>query len=227
MNDLLTTSESSVSGIVAVITAMIASFTLAQCIAWIYCRTYRGFSYSRSFVHTLVLGALVSTIMIAGIGNNLARGLGVLGALAIIRFRTQIRDPRDIIFLFAALAIGISCGAGAYAVAVLGCAGFAVAALFLHWSPFASLQTHEGLVRFIAETKDSPDELVERIFEECCSSYQLASVREAVQGDAVEHTYQVRLRDPSYQSLLINRLNAEAGRLRDASFLMHRATVEI
>ena len=60
--------------------------------ATVYRWTFQGFSYSRSFVHTMILGGMIVTMLIMAIGNNLARGLGILGTLAIIRFRTP--DPR-------------------------------------------------------------------------------------------------------------------------------------
>ena len=60
-----------------------------------------------AFVHTMILGSMIVSMLIMAIGNNLARGLGILGTLAVIRFRTPIRDPRDMMFLFACLGIGI------------------------------------------------------------------------------------------------------------------------
>ena len=125
------------------------SFVMAMVLAWTYRHTHGGFSYSRSFVQSLVLAAIVSCIMIIAIGNNLARGLGILGALALIRFRTPIRDPRDIIFLFASLASGIGAGAQVFGVAVIGPIYFCLVAEFLYFAPFASRRNFEGLVRFI------------------------------------------------------------------------------
>ena len=87
-----------VLGVEAMLMALLMSFVLSMCIAFVYRRTYQTLAYSRAFVHTLVLASIVSAIMIMAIGNNLARGLGILGTLAIIRFRTPIRDPRDIVF---------------------------------------------------------------------------------------------------------------------------------
>ena len=83
--------------------SLLLSFFMSLLLAAVYRHTHSGFSYSRSFVQTISLAAIVACIMIIAIGNNLARGLGILGALALIRFRTPIRDPRDIIHLFASL----------------------------------------------------------------------------------------------------------------------------
>ena len=87
--------------------ALCIAFVLSMTIANVYRWTHQGFSYQRSFIHTVVLACIVISIMIMAIGNNMARGLGILGAMAFVRFRTPIRDPRDIIFIFASLAVGV------------------------------------------------------------------------------------------------------------------------
>ncbi len=209
-----------------ILTAILASFALSMVSASVYRWTHRGLSYSRSFVHTQVLGSIVSCVMIMAIGNNLARGLGIVGTLAIIRFRTPIRDPRDIIFLFMALAAGIASGAGAYAIGVGGTAVFSLVALYLHWSPFASRREYEGLLRYMREPEHSGQSEVEKLLRHYCSAYHLVAMREAVQGGLIEHSYQIRLSDPSYRADLIQRLNAVAG-ISDVSLLMQRSTVEI
>jgi hypothetical protein len=206
--------------------AVLLAFVLALMIATVYRWTYQGLSYSRSFVHTLVLGAVTACIMIMAIGNNLARGLGILGTLAIIRFRTPIRDPRDIIFLFAALAIGIAAGAAVFGVAVYGTIFFCIVALYLHWSPFASRREYEGLLRFTLPAGQALDAGMHTIFQNHCSSTVLIGMREAAQGDVIEYSYQVRLFDPSLQADLLDQLHKVPG-IGEVGLLMHRSTVEI
>jgi len=209
-----------------ILIGILMSFILSSAIAAVYRLTYQGLSYSRSFVHTLVLGAIVACIMIMAIGNNLARGLGILGTLAIIRFRTPIRDPRDIIFLFACLAIGIASGAAVFSVAIIGTICLCVAAIYLHWSPFASNREYEGLLRFMLPAGSQSEEQIKEIFRQYCTSTLLVAMREAVQGDLQEYSYQVRLTDPAYQPDLLDALH----QIEDASeisLLMQRSTVEI
>ena len=215
-----------VLGLEQILCGLFASFVLSMAIAAVYRWTYQGLSYSRSFVHTQVLSSLVTATLIMAIGNNLARGLGILGTLAIVRFRTPIRDPRDIIFLFACLCIGISCGAGVFAVAVIGSVFFCLIALYLHWSPFASLRVYEGLLRFSLPPGSWSKEKAMEILGQYCSSFVLVAMREAIQGDAVEYSYQIRLIDPTYQPELLENLRA-VKEINDVHLLMHRATVEI
>ncbi len=213
-------------GIEQIIVALLASFILSMMIAAVYRWTYQGLSFSRSFVHTMILASIVTSLLIMAIGNNLARGLGILGTLAIIRFRTPIRDPRDIIFLFSTIAIGISCGAAVFTVAVVGTIAFCLAALYLHWSPFASMRLYEGLLRFSMPAGSWSREKVRDILGRYCSSAVLVAMREAVQGSAIEYSYQVRLLDPTYHAEMLDALRAIED-LSDVNLLMHRATVEI
>jgi len=177
-------------------------------------------------VQTIALAAIVACIMIIAIGNNLARGLGILGALALIRFRTPIRDPRDIIFLFASLATGIAAGAQVVDVAIIGPAFFCFAVLFLHYSPFASRRSFEGLLRFILPKGESGEALTREVFERHTSSVNMVAMREAIQGEAVEYSYHVRLLDPAGKPDLIVDLEAIDG-IEDVSMVMQRSTVEI
>jgi len=199
---------------------------LSSFLAAIYRWSHAGFSYSRGFLQTIVLAAIVSCVMIIAIGNNLARGLGILGALALIRFRTPIRDPRDIIFLFASLAIGIAAGAQVFLVAVLGGAFFGLTALFLAWSPVSSRREFEGLLRFIAPSGSNLETALQDVFRMSCSSVELVSMREGAQGEVIEYAYQVRLLDPTCKAPLIESLQAIPD-VTEVSMLMHRSTVEI
>jgi uncharacterized membrane protein YhiD involved in acid resistance len=209
-----------------VFVSLCTSFVLGLVLASVYRWTHQGFSYARSFIHTIVLSSLVITIMVMAIGNNMARGLGILGAMAFIRFRTPIRDPRDIIFLFAALALGISAGAQVYDIAIVGTLFFAGAAFFLTYSPFASRREFEGLLRFILPNDSRSEEEIERIFQEYTRSADLLAARDAIQGEAVEYTYQIQLIDPSFKTDLIDAISNLPGS-SDISLIMQRTTVEI
>ena len=209
-----------------IVFALLLTFALAFVFATIYRWTFVGFSYSRAFVHTMVLGAMVVCMVIMAIGNNLARGLGILGTLAIIRFRTPVRDPRDMIFLFACFGVGISCGAAAYNVAIVGTITLSAAALVLHWSPFASRREYEGLLRFMLPAQPTAEEEVKAALRQYCSAFHLIAVREAAQGDLIEYSYQIRLIDPSYHAELVDKMRT-IPEVSEPSLLMHRTTVEL
>lgn len=209
-----------------ILLSLCVSFLISSFLAAIYRRTHTGFSYSRGFLQTIILAAIVSCIMIIAIGNNLARGLGILGALALIRFRTPIRDPRDIIFLFASLAIGIAAGAQVFMVAIIGGLFFGLTSLFLALSPVTSRREFEGLLRFITPAERNVESALKDVFARFTSSVELVSLREGSQGGIMEYAYQVRLVDPTCKADLLNALKAVPG-IDEVNMIMQRSTVEI
>ena len=211
----------------AIAISLSLSFLLGLVTAIVYQYTFRGFTYSRSFIHSIVIGGMVTCMLVMAGGDNMARGRGVLGTLAIIRFRTPIRDARDAMFLFTGLGCGIACGAGTYTVAVAGVAAINLAAVVLHWLPFASRRDYEGILRFGMRTVDpDADGELREILVTHCSSYALLGIRDAVQGEEAEVSYMVRLLDPSYQRDLVKALQ-RAGRFTAPQLILQRSTVEL
>ena len=102
-----------------VIVSLALTLVLAVFLIIIYKITYRGVSFSTSYVFSLVLLSLVTTVMIMTITSNIVLSLGMVGALSIVRFRTAVKDPVDTAFMYWSISIGIITGAGFYFVAVL------------------------------------------------------------------------------------------------------------
>jgi len=86
----------------------------------IYKKTFNGVLYSRSFNVTIVIISMISAMVIMLIGGNLAISLGMVGALSIVRFRSAVKEPRDLAFLFWAIAVGLASGTGAFLIAGVG-----------------------------------------------------------------------------------------------------------
>lgn len=119
-----------------VLFTFLLAFLLSSLIAVTYEKTSPHTIRSPNFMQALILSSLVATTIMQAIGDSVATGLGMLGALAIIRFRTTLRDPRDIVFVFAALGSGIACGVYGFYIAVIGAAGFCLVAVMLRFSYF-------------------------------------------------------------------------------------------
>ena len=100
--------------------AMALAFCLGMFIFLIYKKTYAGVMYSSSFGVTLVALTMITTLMILAVTSNVVLSLGMVGALSIVRFRTAIKEPLDIAFLFWAIAVGIVLAAGMIPLAVFG-----------------------------------------------------------------------------------------------------------
>jgi len=89
-------------------------------IFWIYTKTYKGVMYSSSFAVTLILMSLITTLIIYSVAINFLLSLGMVGALSIVRFRTVIKEPLDLAYLFWAICVGILTGATFFTIAVIG-----------------------------------------------------------------------------------------------------------
>ncbi len=225
MDPLLAGLDAAPLGMLAMVHRLLGAFVFSYILAVAYGRTYQGYSYSRGFVQALVLSAIATALVVMTVGDSFGRGLAVLGALALVRFRTQIRDPRDMVFLFAALAVGIATGAGAMAGALVGCAVFLSVAVIVHWSPFASMTADEGTLRFITDAQCNETAVI-ALLERSCAMIEPAAIRQTLQGDGHEYSYHVRLIDPSAQQSLLTQLDGIPG-LLDPSLVMHRASVEL
>ncbi len=209
-----------------ILLALLVPFVLSTVIATVYRWTFQSVSYSRSFIHTMVLSSIIVSMVIMAVGDSFARGLGILGSLAIVRFRTPVRDPRDMVFLYACMGIGITCGAAAFGVAIISTIVISLAVLLLHWSPFASRRAHEALLRYVVPSGFTGDEKVKDILRTTCATFSLIAVREVAQGDSVECCYQIRLRDPSYQFDVMDGLG-KIPEIAEPNLLLQRTTVEL
>ena len=100
--------------------ALLLSFGLGMFIFLVYKKTFSGVMYSSSFGVTLVALTMITTLVILAVTSNVVLSLGMVGALSIVRFRTAIKEPLDIAFLFWSIAVGIVLAAGLIPLAVLG-----------------------------------------------------------------------------------------------------------
>jgi uncharacterized membrane protein YhiD involved in acid resistance len=226
MLDFLTLqTEASNPTFVTVIYTTLLAFILSMLIALTYERTYRGLSYSRNFVQALILSSIVAAMIMQAIGDSLARGLGMIGAMAIIRFRTTFKDPRDIIFMFASIAAGISCGVFGYNIAIAGTVGFCIIAFFLYLTPFGLERYYDGMLRFNMEIAADNTLAIEKVLRTYCKNFALITLREISQGGRLDYAYHVKLRRSNMKSELVTKLR-ELGTLNDIHLLLQETTVE-
>lgn len=106
--------------IIDFVIAMALAFALGLFIFWVYRKTYNGVMYSAGFGVSLMAMSMITTLVILAVTSNVVLSLGMVGALSIVRFRTAIKEPLDIAFLFWSIAVGIVLGAGLVPLAVFG-----------------------------------------------------------------------------------------------------------
>ncbi len=211
---------------ITVMYTILLAFLLSTMIAVTYEKTFRGLSYSRNFVQSIILSSIVAATVLQAIGDSLASGLGIIGALAIIRFRTSMKDPRDIIFLFAGLATGIACGVHGYSIAVAGTLGFCVVAFVLYFSPFGQTSYFDGMLRFNIENSGEEKSSLENALKKYCKIFALSTLRDMAQGKRLDYAYHIKMRRGKDKSDLVGELN-EIESVRGVSLLLQETTVEL
>lgn len=182
---------------------ILLAFVLGFLISSIYKWTYQGYTYSASFVNTLVLISMVTAIVIMVIGNNLARAFGLVGAMSIIRFRTAVKDTKDIAFVFFALAGGLAAGAGNHMVGLVGCAVVGLVAILLYLFNYGIIEQKELLLRFWMEPVESETPPYMPIFDKYLVSHRLVNMRSARLGQFLELSFNVKFKkDVDHQRLI-------------------------
>lgn len=106
--------------ILDMVIALALSFAMGLFINFIYRKTFRGVMFSKTFGVALMALTMITTLVILAVTSNVVLSLGMVGALSIVRFRTAIKEPLDIAFLFWSIAVGIVLGAGLIPLAVFG-----------------------------------------------------------------------------------------------------------
>ncbi len=227
MNDILNVVSNYTEPVTikTVMLSLILAFVLAQGIAATYIWTFRGLSYSRSFVLAVAMGGVIACQLMLAINNSIAAGLGIAGSLAIIRFRTALRDSRDMIFVFASMAAGICTGLRAFLAAVVGTAMFCLAVSLLTASDFGSQRKHDGLLRFLLPTGTGELTIIE-LLRRYTRSFALVTLREGAQGDMMEYAYQIQFKGDDGRVALLEQLGSIPG-MQDVSVLMQESTLEI
>jgi uncharacterized membrane protein YhiD involved in acid resistance len=205
--------------------ALLMAFVLSLSVALVYKRLSRGVPQIRTFPQTLAVSGIVSAIIVLSIGDNIARGIGLVGALTVIRFRSNLQDPRDLIFAFAALATGVAAGAYAFDVAIVGTILFLSATMLVARPWFAGQQTFNAILSFqIAGEAKEPSE-ISRLLESQCHEFNLVRVRQSSPG-LQEHAYQIRLKHPDRQGELIHKLENVRG-IQDALLVAYDGGAEV
>lgn len=176
-----------------------SAFLLGVFIYFIYKKTFNGVVYSHSSNISLMIMAMATALVIMGISQNVLLSLGMVGALSIVRFRTPIKDPMDLIFLFWSVVVGILCGAGFIPLAVIGSVIIGVV-IIVFQNKIVIENPYLVVVRFEHE---ETNEVIERLLKEASKRYLLKS-KSVMNDEQMEVTYEVRLKgnDAAFVSTL-------------------------
>jgi len=184
--------------------ALGAAFLIGMFIFWIYKRTFAGVMYSRPFNISLVALTMLTTFVILAVTSNIIISLGMVGALSIVRFRTAIKDPMDLVFLFWAIGAGIVLGAGLVLLAALG--SLIIGAMLV---AFVSRSATETPYMVVVNCDDEAAEArALDVMKKNLGKYRLKSKTVAA-GKGIELVSETRLKGNETQ--FVNELSAVAG----------------
>lgn len=183
--------------------ALVLAFGIGMFIFFVYKKTYTGVMYSSSFGVTLIALTMITTLVILAVTSNVVLSLGMVGALSIVRFRTAIKEPLDIAFLFWSLAVGIVLAAGMIPLAVFGSVAIGLILLF-----FVNKDSHKNPYIVVLQCDGHESETRAKKFLE--SKVQKCTIKsKSAQEGMVELNLEVRLVDDNTD--FINELSALNG----------------
>ena len=169
--------------------ALVLAFCLGMFIFLVYKKTYQGVMYSSSFGVTLVALTMITTLVILAVTSNVVLSLGMVGALSIVRFRTAIKEPLDIAFLFWAIAAGIVLAAGMIPLAVVGSVFVGVVLLV-----FVNKRPHCNPYIVVIQCDGHDSETAARAYLEKMTNRCTVKSKSAQKG-SLELTMEIRLKD--------------------------------
>lgn len=174
-----------------VLRAMLLSFGLGVAIAVLYHLSVPGRVVQPMVQRSLVLLAMIGAMIMMVIGNNLARAFSLVGALSIVRFRTQLGSAWDISFVFLALAAGIGCGVFAWQVSLIGTGVVALAVLALHVLPIGGVNGEVHLLRCDVAAYKGTEGAIAEVLDRHLSRRSLEEALSQRFGEAMSYRYRV------------------------------------
>ena len=162
------------------------SFAIGMFIYWIYKRYFRGVVYSYNYNVSFVLMTMITTLIIMTISTNIILSLGMVGALSIVRFRTAVKDPLDIVYMFWAIAAGIATGAKMYPLALIGSIVFGITIAWLS----KKKTKHQAYLLVIRHTDEATHDLRVQL-----RKLETKLKSKSVRNNFTEVTVEINLRD--------------------------------
>ena len=174
---------------------LLFSFVLGLGISMLYRRTHRSLSFNASFAVSLILLNVIVCAAMMVIGNSLARAFGMVGALSLVRFRTVLKDTKDITYVFFALVAGMACGIGNYPVALASTAVIGLIILALDKLRFGAAPRNEYLLKLQVGGMNGENQEVQRLFERYLNDSKFLGLHVLGAGRGTEISHSIRLKN--------------------------------
>lgn len=197
--DGLLENTASISALSIGITLFLA-FLIGVFIFQVYKKTYQSVVYTKSFNIALVMMTMVTALVILAVTANVVLSLGMVGALSIVRFRSAIKDPMDIVFMFWSIAAGIITGAGFYLLAIIGSLVVGIIIYMLN----KGVKNESPYILLISFADEKAEEQILDKVKSKVSKYFIKS--KIIDGSSTELTVELRIKDG--ETALINELQS-------------------
>ncbi len=193
--------------IVQIFQTMLLALVLGIIVALVYRMSVPGRVLSPAMQSSLVLLALIGAMVMMVIGNNIARAFSLVGALAIIRFRTRLRSPWDITFVFFSLAVGIACGVLAYRVAIVGTVMVSLAVAVLWVLPLGATRGPIHMMRIDIAAYEGTEKALAAVLAKFLKMRTLIEARSLRFGETLSYRYRVVLKDEEQIEAMLRELS--------------------
>lgn len=192
-NDIFKSSileKTSSFSIVDSLIGLLVAFLVGLFIYFVYKKTFSGVIYSHTFNISLIVMSMATALIIMGISSNVLLSLGMVGALSIVRFRTPIKDPMDIVYIFWAIVSGILCGAGFIPLVVIGSILIgAVLIIFIN-----KIKIENPYLLIVKYSDLNVENSIEHVVSESSRKYSVKS-KSVMPGHDYEITYEIRVKE--------------------------------
>ena len=171
---------------------LLCAFVLSWLSALVYRATHKGLSYSQSFTISLILISFLISAIVMVIGNSLALAFAAFGAMSLIRFRTAIKDARDIAFVLLSVAIGFASGTGSYLIA-LATTAVGLAIVYVLWKTnFGSIRKYDYVLSLSIHADGFENEKLRGVFTEFLKYDSLLNLVSRENGKVLDQSFNVR-----------------------------------
>jgi len=201
------------------------SFVLSLIITWAYQKTHKGLSYSQTFVVSLVILCALSSVIMMVIGNVLIIAVALLGAFTIIRFRTAIKDPKDVSFILFSLIIGMAVGTGSYKIGIVATIMVSMIAYFLNKINFGSIGRSNYVLTFSLNKEKARSDAYEPIFKKYLKSNNLLNINTRQEGRIVDFSFDIEFLSGIEINKPVEELSVVPG-LMDVSLIAAKNDIE-
>lgn len=200
-----------------VLQVILSAILLGLLVAFAYWFTHRNTGFRSSVLLTVAMTApilaLIVMVIYAVIGNNFARAISIGGGLALVRFRNNLADPRDMTYIYLSLAVGVTCGAGLLEIGLIFTAILVLLLIIYSLTGLDRLGGRAMKLRILVPEDVNYEGMFDGVIKKYCSFYNLDRVKTVDYGTLLELRYRIRLKKKSEQKAMIDELRVCNGNL--------------